>query len=282
MKNSSPFSWAGFPAGRSIPVLFALAMVLASSCSRNSTAPNGGENPPPATAPVIQPLILSVLPHDSSAFTQGLLFHEGVFYESTGLYGRSEIRKVNPGTGAVLQRRRLGSDFFGEGLTLKDNRLIQLTWLKRRAFVYTPDQFSKVDSFSYSTQGWGLTNDNSRFIMSDGSDKLFFRDDNFRLLGEVAVTLDGKPVAQLNELEYVDGKVYANVWKSDIILEINPADGAVVRVIDCSAIVAQENAAGSQAVLNGIAYHPSRRVFYLTGKLWKHIYEVRLEASPAN
>lgn len=244
------------------------------ACSKDVVEP-----PDEDAVEVIQPEVIATFPHDPAAFTQGLLWHDGVFFESTGRYGQSSLRKVAIVSGEVQLRHDLDSRFFGEGLALKNDRLVQLTWLENTALVYDMTNFAPVDTFPYPTQGWGLTNDDTHFIMSDGSDQIYFRDDNFELVKTIFVTRDGEPVNQLNELEFVNGLIYANVWQTEIIVGIDPQSGDVRRVIDCSGLVAAENPQGSGAVLNGIAYNPQTDTFYLTGKLWKTVFEVRLEST---
>ncbi len=258
---------------RAVAPLSCYALIAA--CSHGTEGPANGE--PPMTADTLKPTIIAAIPHDSLAFTQGLIYHEGFLYESTGLYGRSSLRKVDAQTGEVLQSIPLGGQYFGEGLALKSGRLVQLTWLEKTAFIYSFPEMALLDTFTYNGQGWGLAADSARFIMSDGSENLYFRDDNFRLAGTVKVTRDGQPILSLNELEYANGYIYANIWYSNFILQINPQNGQVNRVIDCSELAAIESPADPRAVLNGIAYRPDRKTFYCTGKLWRNLFEIRLE-----
>ena len=218
--------------------------------------------------------VLQVLPHDRTAFTQGLVWQDGALYESTGLRGRSELRRVDRASGQVQQRVALEPNFFGEGLALVDDRLIMLTWQEHVARVFDRS-FQVVGEFSYPTEGWGLCYDGSRLVMSDGSSTLYFRDPTtFDVLGSVLVTLDGQPTEMLNELECVGDWVYANVWQTDTIVRIDPATGQVHAVIDASGLLAPSERPGTD-VLNGIAYDPDQDVFLITGKLWPHLYEVR-------
>jgi len=218
--------------------------------------------------------VLSVRPHDPTAYTQGLVWDHGTFYESAGLYGRSSLRQVEPRTGEVLRRVDLAPGFFAEGLALVGNRLLQLTWKEGVAFQYDARTFERTGEFHYEGEGWGLCDDGRRLVMSDGSDHLGFRDRRtFALLGGVDVRLDGRPATQLNELECVDGAIYANVWRTDEILRIDPANGRVTAVIDAGGLL--DAAAQEQAdVLNGIAYDPEKKTFYITGKLWPKMFEV--------
>jgi glutaminyl-peptide cyclotransferase len=218
--------------------------------------------------------VLSVRPHDPTAYTQGLVWDHGTFYESAGLYGRSSLRQVEPRTGEVLRRVDLAPGFFAEGLALVGNRLLQLTWKEGVAFQYDARTFERTGELHYEGEGWGLCDDGRRLVMSDGSDHLGFRDRRtFALLGGVDVRLDGRPATQLNELECVDGAIYANVWRTDEILRIDPASGRVTAVIDAGGLL--DAAALEQAdVLNGIAYDPEKKTFFITGKLWPKMFEV--------
>lgn len=218
--------------------------------------------------------VLSVRPHDAEAFTQGLLLHGGALFESTGLYGSSSLREVDPTTGTVKRKLSLPGRYFAEGLAAVDDRLIQLTWKEEKAFVYQLSDFKPAGELRYDGEGWGLCFDGRRLVMSDGSDRLTFRDaQTFAVLGEVHVTSAGKPVDALNELECVDGAVYANVWETDDILRIDPASGKVTAVIDASGLLTPGERRRAD-VLNGIAWDPQRKTFLITGKLWPKLFEV--------
>jgi len=226
--------------------------------------------------------VVAVYPHDPKAYTQGLVWHGGELLESTGQYGSSTLRRVRPATGEVLQSVSLPADLFGEGLALigegEAGRLVQLTWQNGRAFVWALDTFELVDEHHYDGEGWGLCHDGKQLVMSDGSATLRFRDPRtFSVAREVDVTYLGRPVGALNELECVDGKVYANVWQTAEIVRIDPRTGAVDGVVDARALVAEVDSAAVD-VLNGIAWVPERRRFLLTGKLWPLLFEVTFEA----
>jgi glutamine cyclotransferase len=219
--------------------------------------------------------VLSVRPHDPEAFTQGLLLHGGMLYESTGLPGKSSLREVDPRTGVVKRQVTVAAEYFAEGLALVDDRLLQLTWKDQRALVYQRGDFKPAGEFRYDGEGWGLCSDGIRLVMSDGSDRLTFRDpQTFAVQGTVNVTLAGKPADQLNELECVDGVVWANVWQTDDILRIDPRDGRVTAVVDASGLLTPEER-GKTDVLNGIAWNPETRTFLITGKLWPKMFEVQ-------
>lgn len=246
----------------------------------------GAAEPPPAK-PVkaaiaqLRPRVLAAWPHDPQAFTQGLLFHDGRLFESTGLYGHSELREVELETGSPVSTRTLSDEFFGEGLALGPDGFVQLTYREGVALRWTTD-FKPAGQFSYEGEGWGLTFDRERrrFIMTDGSDRLTFRDPStFAVLESVQVRRDGLPVSSLNELDWVPGaaggeaELWCNVWMTDTILRIDPGSGAVLAEVDASELLSPEERAAAD-VLNGIAFDEGRRVFYLTGKLWPRLFEV--------
>jgi len=224
--------------------------------------------------------VLAKYPHDSAAFTQGLLYADGLFYESAGLYGQSTLRKVEPKTGAVLLEKRLDAQYFAEGLALLEGKLYQLTWKENTGFIYDPQDFRQLGTFSYPTEGWGLTTDGSSLILSDGSATLYFLDpQTLQTTRALQVNLDGAPLDRLNELEYIRGEIYANIWYTDLIARIDPTSGEVVGVIDCGSLRDGEGAPGPNDVLNGIAYDARGDRLYLTGKNWPWIYEVSLQSA---
>lgn len=223
--------------------------------------------------------VLAKFPHDPAAFTQGLLYADGLFYESAGLYGQSTLRKVEPETGAVLLEKRLDAQYFAEGLALLEGKLYQLTWKENTGFIYDPQDFRQLGTFSYPTEGWGLTTDGSSLILSDGSATLYFLDpQTLQTTRALQVNLDGAPLDRLNELEYIRGEIYANIWYKDLIARIDPTSGEVVGVIDCGSLRDGEGAPGPNDVLNGIAYDARGDRLYLTGKNWPWIYEVSLRS----
>jgi glutaminyl-peptide cyclotransferase len=221
--------------------------------------------------------IVNIFPHDPQAFTQGLLFDRGFLYESTGLNGRSTLRKVEIETGKVLQSISLPSRFFGEGLTLFGGRLIQLTWRSGTAFVYDLEDFGKIREFAYEGEGWGLTSDGSALVMSDGSARLRFLDpETFSEIRQIEVRDQGNPVPFLNELEMIQGEIFANIWQKDVVARIAPATGQVLGWIDLSDL---RNALGPVRgvdVLNGIAYDREHNRIFVTGKLWPKLFELEL------
>jgi glutaminyl-peptide cyclotransferase len=231
-----------------------------------------------ATTPIESYRVVKVYPHDPAAFTQGLIYRDGFLYESTGVVGRSSLRKVKLETGEVIQQRRAGLEtHFAEGLAEWKGQLFQLTWQSKVAFVYDLASFAPRGTFTFSGEGWGLTHDERRFILSDGSNRLrFFDPMTFREIGHVEVTDQGRSVVDLNELEYVNGQVWANVWHTDRIARISPETGRVVGWIDLRGLMAGGFKLDSEAVLNGIAYDaPGKRVF-VTGKLWPRLFEIEV------
>ncbi|HCU21632.1 MAG TPA: glutamine cyclotransferase [Candidatus Atribacteria bacterium] len=219
--------------------------------------------------------VIATYPHDSQAFTQGLIFHEGFLYESTGLYGDSSLRKIDLMTGDVLLEKKIDEIHFAEGLTLFNNLLIQLTWKSHLGFLYEKDSFEYIGSFEFPYEGWGITHDKQNLIISDGSDTLRFLDpNNFLITKEVQVHLNGLMINQLNELEFINGKIYANVWHTDLILIVDPDDGQVIGWINLTGLEEQSDL--SKNVLNGIAFDQTNNRFFVTGKHWPHLYEILL------
>ena len=221
--------------------------------------------------------IVNTYDHDESAFTQGLVYDEGTLYESTGLYGFSTLRRVDLESGEVLQSYTLPDTYFGEGITICDNSIIQLTWLENKGFVYDKHSFELLREFNYPSEGWGLTYDGNRCIMSDGSAYLFFLDPlTFESIGQVEVLDATTPVSRINELEYVNGKVYANIWMEDKIAIINPQNGKVEGWIDLDGLRNLEGQSAEE-VLNGIAYDAVEDRLFVTGKKWSNLFEIELK-----
>jgi glutamine cyclotransferase len=218
--------------------------------------------------------IVNVYPHDQTAFTQGLVFEDGTLYEGTGLWGQSSLRRVNLETGNVTQLYELPDDLFGEGITIFGNKIIQITWQNHAGFVYDKNSFDLLQEFTYSTEGWGITHDGTNLIMSDGTANLYFLDpETFQIIDQIEV-IDEEPVTQLNELEYIDGRVYANIWMTEKIAIINPETGQVTGWINLEGLKAAEHPTAN--VLNGIAYDQNSKRLFVTGKLWSNLYEIEL------
>lgn len=221
--------------------------------------------------------VVDTYPHDDAAFTQGLVYHDGLLYEGTGLYGRSSIRIAELSTGNIIEQVDLSDDIFGEGMTIMGDQVYQVTWKENTGFVYSMDDLTEIRSFSYNGEGWGLTHDGNHLILSNGSSTLSFLDpESLHVVRTVDVTYEGEPVSNLNELEYFDGVIYANIWHLDQIVMINPNDGAAIGWIDLDGI--QEHLGSTEGidVLNGIAYNYETGRLLVTGKLWPNVFEIEL------
>ncbi|MBD3308257.1 glutaminyl-peptide cyclotransferase [candidate division KSB3 bacterium] len=239
---------------------------------------NWGHAAESAPVKVFTVQIINMLPHATTSFTQGLLYYDGFLYESTGLHGRSSLQKIDAETGEVLQFLAV-PEVFAEGLARWQNRLVQLTWKSRTAYIYNLMDFSEDGRFHYQSEGWGLTATEQQLIMSDGTDRLVFRNPkSFAIERSIQVTFQGKPLHHLNELEYIEGIIYANVWYQNYIVQIEPEHGRVIGVIDARPLLHLLPPLSSDSVLNGIAYNHDTQTLYLTGKNWPRIFEVRLAA----
>jgi glutamine cyclotransferase len=284
-----------FSLARALPLLLFAGTCAPSPADTASAsgklAPSPSASPklataPPAVASPVRPIehlgvhVLKTHPHDVASYTQGLLWYQGKLFESAGQYGRSDLREIDPETGAVRRRVALPGNVFGEGLALVGTRLFQLTWREGVAFSWDLATFAKGPEFRYAGEGWGLCFDGKRLIRSDGTDVLTFHDAaTFAETGRLSVRREGQPVFYLNELECVGSEVYANVYQTDEIVRIDAATGEVTASIDASGLITpQERLAGAE-VLNGIAWNPKKKLFYVTGKLWPKMFEVRLEKS---
>ncbi len=245
----------------------------ANAAAANHTPADPGERPQ-----VYGYEVVNTFPHDAEAFTQGLIFQDGALVESTGLERHSTLRRVELQTGKVLQKVDVPRDFFAEGMTLFNGKLYQLTWKGEKGFIYDPQSFEKTGEFTYTGEGWGLTHDADSLILSDGSDKLRFIDPNtYQVRRTVNVSDGGRPVFAINELEYVRGEVYANVWHKNTVARIDPQTGRVKGWIDFSGLLRAGDVTDPEAVLNGIAYDEAGDRLFVTGKLWPKLFEVRLK-----
>lgn len=264
LRRSAAFATLGSSATFVISALFVAGFV-----SRSSNAEQGQ----PVEQLRVQ--VVKVYPHDRGAFTQGLLLHQGALYESTGQVGQSSLRLVDVDTGRVIRKVDVPRPYFAEGLALVGDRLIQLTWQHGRAFVYDRRTFARQHEFTYQGEGWGLCYDGTSLVMSDGSANLTYRTPtDFTVTKTVRVTMNGRPLAQLNELECVDGSVYANVWQTDTIVRIDPGSGRVTQNINAANLLSPIERQGVD-VLNGITYDPADKAFLITGKYWPKLFRVR-------
>ncbi|MCZ6468294.1 MAG: glutaminyl-peptide cyclotransferase [Candidatus Dadabacteria bacterium] len=227
--------------------------------------------------PVFGYKIVNTYPHDTNSFTQGLIFDKGVLYESTGLIGRSAVKIVDLKTGKTLKSHELPDNYFGEGIAIIENKIIQLTWRSKTGFVYDKKTLKLIKKFSYQTQGWGITYDGKYLIISDGSAVLYFMDPNtFKVVGTLEVYGDNGKVSKLNELEYINGEIYANVWGTEKIARINPKTGRVTAWIDLSGLLNKEDKKNRVDILNGIAFNSDKGRLFVTGKLWPKLFEIEL------
>ena len=225
--------------------------------------------------------VVNTYPHNIESFTQGLVYREGFLFEGTGKNGRSSLSKINLDDGAVLMSKDLSQRYFGEGIEIVMDKIYQLTWQSHLVFVYDKETFESIESHYNATQGWGLAYDGEHLILSDGSATLQFMDpETFAPQHKIEVKLAGNAIQQLNELEYIDGEVWANVWQTDFILRIDPASGAVNSIIDLSGLSDLTQLGSSEAVLNGIAWDAEGQRLFVTGKHWAHLFEIELRDLP--
>jgi len=232
---------------------------------------------PQTTAPVYGIKVKKVFPHDSTAYTQGLFFHKGFLYESTGLIGKSSLRKIEPESGKILKMLKIKGGYFAEGIEIYNDMIYQLTWISQTCFVYNPETFNLINSISYIGEGWGLTKLNNRLVISDGSSKLkIVNPENFNLLKEIEVMDGNIPVYNLNELEIIEGEIWANVYLTKKIARINPESGKVNSWIDLSSLYSYLSYNETPDVLNGIAYDSKDNRIFVTGKLWKLVFEIEV------
>jgi len=260
--------------------IFALLLALLPQpvfMAQSAASPGQRSSSGAERTPVYTYKIVNIFPHDPQAFTQGLVYRDGFLYEGTGLNGRSSLRKVKLETGEVVQRVNLVPEFFGEGITLVGDEIVQLTWKAHKGFVYRASDFHLLHEFSYPGEGWGLTTHGNEIFMSDGTAELRVLDGKtLRERRRLKVTDGGKPVVELNELEFVEGDIFANVWQTDRIARISPRTGKVLGWIDLHGLLNPMYQRHPDAVLNGIAYDAAKKRLFVTGKLWPNIYEIQL------
>ena len=258
-------------------LLLAGAALACSSSGSEQSLPTPSPSPTPVVISHYGYEVVNVYPHNPGAFTEGLLYEDGFLYESTGLKGRSSLRKVELETGKVLQEVDLAAQYYGEGIALYNQKIVQLTWQQHTGFVYDKSSFALLREFDYPTEGWGITYDGERLIMSDGTSTLHFLDpETFKEIGSVQVFDDSGPVVNLNELEYVNGEIYANVWLTDRIAMIDPRTGRVLGWVDLTGLLSAEDLSQPVNVLNGIAYDAEHNRLFVTGKFWPKLFEIKL------
>lgn len=259
-------------------ILIIFIATLCASCNDSDNTQGTDAVPPP---PTIMYQVIGQHPHDTASFTQGLAMHDGKILESTGLHSYSWLGPLDVKTGRIDKKINLANEYFGEGITVLNGKIYHLTWQNKKGFIYDAATFKKIGEFQYPTEGWGLTSDSSRLIMSDGSSHLYFYDPSgFRLLKTLSVTDNYGPVPNINELEYINGYIYANQWQTPYILKIDTAEGKVIGRLDLQSIQKDLKAKHpyidfSDMVLNGIAYDPQENKMYVTGKKWPALYEIK-------
>ncbi|MGN6527237.1 MAG: glutaminyl-peptide cyclotransferase [Burkholderiaceae bacterium] len=253
-----------------------LAALALAACA--CVVPAAPASQKPAPIPVYGYRVVHAYPHDLNAFTEGLFYLDGYLYESTGLEGRSSVRKVKLETGQVVDRANLPPDIFGEGIAAWGDKLVGLTWKNQVGYVLKLDGFDTLGEFHYPGEGWGLTHDDTELVMSDGTSDIRFLDPStLRETHRIHVTADGRPVDQINELEWVEGEIYANVWQTDRIARIDPKSGHVVGWIDLAGLLPKADTIPNHTdVLNGIAYDPAGKRLFVTGKMWPKLFEIAL------
>lgn len=261
--------------------LIILAVALTSiqcQTGANGNLPKSPEPPPNVPAPKYGYQIVNIFPHDSNAFTQGLILNDGKLLESTGQEGSSSLRRVELETGKVLTKVDVPMPYFAEGIALLNGKIYQLTWQHQIGFIYDAQSFNRVGQFNYSGEGWGLATDGKSLILSDGSSRLRFLDpSDFHVTRTIDVTDNKTPVRELNELEVVQGEIYANVWHDNRIAIIDPQSGRVTGWINLNGLMPENELQDPEAVLNGIAYDQANNKLYVTGKLWPRIFEIRVK-----
>jgi glutamine cyclotransferase len=260
------------------PSSTATANVVVPASHSSQTNPTTASNPSPGGVPTYSYKVLNVFPHDTNAFTQGLVFLDGALFESTGLNGHSTLRKVDLKTGQVLKQAEVPPQYFAEGIAVLNGKIFQLTWQDGKAFVYDLDTFHLEKRFAYDGEGWGLTTDGQSLVLSDGTDQLRFLDPaTFDVKRTISVTLNSRPVKNLNELEYVKGEIFANVWQTFNVVRIDPATGKVLGVINFAGLLKPADFSPHLDVMNGIAYDAAADRLFVTGKHWPKLFEVHLK-----
>ena len=252
-----------------------LIMLLIVSGCADKTMTTGA----PATdkTPTYTYEVKHIYPHDPAAFTQGLIFRDGALWESTGLHGSSSLRKVELETGRVLKKIDVPQQYFAEGMTVFHSHVYQLTWQTQKGFIYDPETFQQQGEFAYTGEGWGLTHDDQFLIMSDGTNRIRFIDPTtFETKRTISVVHDGQPLNELNELEYVKGEIYANIWQTDTVVRLDAQTGKILGLIDLSGLLPAADRTPATDVLNGIAYDETNDRLFVTGKMWPKLFEIRL------
>lgn len=266
------------PPAEAIPLVGQKTQTANSNPATNASAV--ATPPTPEIIPTYSYKIKNTWPHDRRAYTQGLVFLDGILWESTGQYGSSSLRKVELKTGKVIKQIAVPPKYFAEGMTVFQNKVFQLTWQEQKGFIYDPETFQKQGEFDYSGEGWGLTHDGQSLIMSDGTNQIRFLDPaTLKTTRTVSVFDSGVPLDKLNELEYIDGEIYANIWQTDRIVRIEPSTGKILGWIDLTGLLKTKERSGEEDVLNGIAYDAAGKRLFVTGKMWPKLFEIEIVKS---
>jgi glutaminyl-peptide cyclotransferase len=262
-----------------LPAIAAVFFLWSCGDNNNNGNPPVNDTNTPKEPANIGYTVVNIYPHDTASFTQGLEWHDGYLYEGTGLEGHSYLIKVKPADGKPVQKISIDPALFGEGITILNGKLYQLTWKNNKVLVYDASSFKKIQEFSWPQEGWGITNNGKELIISTGGNNIYFVDPaNFKLLNTVSVWSNYGPLGKINELEYVNGKLYANIWDEDYIVVINPQTGLVEAKLNMEGLLEKNSKRYDNTdVLNGIAYDPTKKSFYITGKRWPSMFEVRLD-----
>jgi len=251
--------------------------VVSTSPSLSSSPATANSNSSTADVPTYTYEVVNTYPHARDAYTQGLIFQDGILWESTGERGRSSLRKVDLKTGKVLKKVDVPLEFFAEGMTVLDGKVYQLTWQEHKGFIYDAETLKKLGEFSYQGEGWGLTHDGESLIMSDGTNQLrFLHPNTLQVKRTISVFDKGEPLAQLNELEFIKGEIWANIWQTDKIVQLDPQTGKILGWIDLTGLLPTRDYTPETDVLNGIAYDKEGDRLFVTGKLWPKLFEIRL------
>jgi glutamine cyclotransferase len=264
--------------GRQTVAAHPTAQQTTQAANSNATATTDASAKTNEIVPTYSYKVKNTWPHDRRAYTQGLIFLDGILWESTGQYGSSSLRKVELKTGKVIKQIAVPPKYFAEGMTVFHDKVFQLTWQEHKGFIYDPATFEKQSEFDYTGEGWGLTHDGQSLIMSDGTNQIRFLDPSTLRTTRTISVYDqaGAPVEKLNELEYIDGEIYANIWQTDHIVRIEPKSGKILGWIDLTGLLKTNDRSGEEDVLNGIAYDPAGKRLFVTGKMWPKLFEIEI------
>ena len=262
-------------------LFYLLSLLFLFSCLGNGRSGEKSAGKAAGIAAVSTPVeygyrVVNTWPHDPQAYTQGLYWHDGFLYEGTGLNGKSSLRKIELATGNVLKQNNLDENYFGEGIALLDGKIYQLTWQNRRGFIYDAETFERTGEFGYDTEGWGLTTDGKLLYMSDGTDRIFVMGQDMKRIKTLTVSDHRSNVRYINEMEWIEGEIWANIYTTQLIVRINPETGRVTGIIDLTGLVQLTDITPDTDVLNGIAYDPDTKRIFVTGKNWNKLFQIEV------